>query len=325
MNSISCIFCSDPKTESRVVIEENGFTGRKCANCGLIYISPRPDLKETQELYGHDQAHIPAGDHLQKNFGKYLHDRHMLSLLEPYKKQGKLLDIGAGGGKFLLEARKAGYDVSGIELNPNQSEYVQQELGIPCEAQPLAKVYQDQKFDVIYHCDVISHFYDPIAEFRLINERLKEGGLVFFETGNIGDIAEKYYSVFTEFQYPDHLFFFGEKNLKILLQQTGFELLEIRRYSILPQLKVRQFLFWVLKNLRRTKTGKDQKEAPYDGTVSSSPSPSASVPKQNQGIPLPSAIKMLAHAFLHFLRYVVGRRLPKTRRPQTLVMIAKKI
>jgi len=80
MNSISCIFCSDPETESRVVIEENGYSGRKCGRCGLIYISPRPDLKETQELYGHGQAHIPAGDHLQKNFGKLLHDRHMLGL-----------------------------------------------------------------------------------------------------------------------------------------------------------------------------------------------------------------------------------------------------
>jgi len=235
------------------------------------------------------------------------------------------LDIGAGGGKFLQEARKAGYDVSGIELNPNQSEYVQQKLGIPCAAQPLANAYPDQKFDVIYHCDVISHFYDPIEEFCLMHDRLNKNGLVFFETGNIGDIAEKYYSVFPQFQYPDHLFFFGEKNIKILLQKTGFELLEIRRYSILPQLKVRQFLFWLFNNFRRKTTKEELKETSHDGTDSpshSSSSPSGS--KQSQGVPLPGAIKMLAHAFLHFLRYVVGRRLPKTRRPQTLVIIARK-
>jgi 2-polyprenyl-3-methyl-5-hydroxy-6-metoxy-1,4-benzoquinol methylase len=325
MNSISCIFCSNPETESRVAIEENGFTGRKCAHCGLIYISPRPDLDEIQDLYGHGQAHIPAGAHLQKNFGKYLHDRHMLALLEPYKKQGALLDIGAGGGKFLLEAKKAGYEVFGIELNPNQSEHVQRVLGIPCEARPLTEAYLDQIFDVIYHCDVISHFYDPIAEFRLMNERLKKEGLVFFETGNIGDIAEKYYSVFEKFQYPDHLFFFGEKSLKALLRQTGFELLEIRRYSILPQLKVLQFLHWVLKNLQQMKPGRDRKETCNEGAASTNPSPSPSAPKGNQGAPLPGPVKMLAHAFLHFLRYTIGRGLPKTGRPQTLVVIAKKI
>ena len=321
MNSISCIFCSDSETESRIVIEENGFAGRKCAHCNLIYISPRPDLKETQDLYGHGQAHIPAGAHLQKNFGKYLHDCHMLSLLKPYKQQGTLLDIGAGGGKFLLEARKAGYDVFGIELSPSQGEHVQRELGIPCETQPLANAYPNQKFDVIYHCDVISHFYDPIAEFHLMNDRLEKDGLVFFETGNIGDIEEKYYSAFTEFQYPDHLFFFGEKNLKILLQQTGFELLVIRRYSILPQLKVRQLLHRVLKSINRTKSEKDQQRT-LDEEVPSTKPPTANV---NRGAPVPGPVKTLAHAFLHFLRYTVGRGLPKTGRPQTLVVIARKI
>ena len=323
MNSISCIFCSPSETESRVVIEENGFSGRQCANCNLIYISPRPDLKEIHDLYGHDHAHIPADAHLQKNFGKSLHDRHMLSLLQPYKKQGTLLDIGAGGGKFLLEAKKAGFDVFGIELNPNQNEYVQQALGIPCEPRPLAEAHRDQLFDVIYHCDVISHFYDPIAEFQLINNRLKKDGLVFFETGNIGDVAEKYYTAFTSFQYPDHLFFFGEKSLKGLLQQTGFELLEIRRYSILPQLKALQFLHWILNSIRQMRLGRVRKETSNGGEAFTKPSPLA--PKENHGTPLPSPIKMLAHAVLHFLRYTIGGVLPKKGRPQTLVVIARKI
>ena len=112
---------------------------------------------------------------LQKNFGKYLHDRHMLSLLEPYKKQGSLLDIGAGGGSFSWKRRKPDMRFSGLELNPSQGEHVHRVLGIPCEARPLAEAYRDQKFDVIYHCDVISHFYDPIAEFRLMNDPAQKG------------------------------------------------------------------------------------------------------------------------------------------------------
>jgi len=53
--------------------------------------------------------------------------------------------------------------------------------------------------------------------------------------------------------------------------------------------------------------------------------PSAPAPKGNPGVPLPIPVKMLAHAFLHFLRYTIGRGLPKTGRPQTLVVIARKI
>ena len=117
----------------------------------------------------------------------------------------------------------------------------------------------------------------------------------------------------------------GRKNLKILLQQTGFELLEIRRYSILPQLKVLQFLHWVLKSIQSKKTERGPKEASHGGTVSPNLQPSPPASKQNQGVALPGVVKMLAHAFLHFLRYTIGSVLPKAGRPQTLVLIARKV
>ncbi|GAI49710.1 unnamed protein product [marine sediment metagenome] len=40
MEEIMCIFCE--KESDQVVIKENGFKGKKCPTCGLIYISPRP-------------------------------------------------------------------------------------------------------------------------------------------------------------------------------------------------------------------------------------------------------------------------------------------
>ena len=57
MNEIKCIFC-DTKSD-RVAIRENGYQGKQCPDCGLIYISPRPSLQEVIDLYGHDEAHIP--------------------------------------------------------------------------------------------------------------------------------------------------------------------------------------------------------------------------------------------------------------------------
>ena len=56
-----------------------------------------------------------------------------------------------------------------------------------------------------------------------MNERLKDNGFLIFETGNLGDVEEKYFKLFTSFQLPDHLCFFSDKNLKELLQRTGFE------------------------------------------------------------------------------------------------------
>lgn len=163
METIGCIFCKNKENDARIVIEENGFLGRKCPHCGLIYISPRPTPAEIVNLYQRDQAHASAESHLRADFTKRLHAGHSLSILERYKKQGHLLEIGAGAGYFLDEARKAGFDVYGIELNPTQTDFINRKLDIPCETTTLTGSYDNKIFDIIYHCDVISHFYDPIS------------------------------------------------------------------------------------------------------------------------------------------------------------------
>src|SRR5580698_8371898 len=107
MNEIPCIFCS---IESRrVVIEENGYQGKQCPRCGLIYISPRPSLDDLVALYEQDSAHISAEDHVGAAFEKQLYARHHLKVIRSVAKSGDLLEIGAGAGYFLDEARKSGF------------------------------------------------------------------------------------------------------------------------------------------------------------------------------------------------------------------------
>ena len=154
-----------------------------------------------------------------------------------------MLEIGAGAGYFLDEAKKEGFAAYGIEINNIKADFIRSKLGIPCEESPLdVSLFDGKKFDIIYHCDVISHFYDPISEFQKINDRLGEKGIVAFETGNFGDVKEEYYRFVAKFQYPDHLFFFSEHNLKELLGRTGFEFIKIYRYSILPELFISKML-----------------------------------------------------------------------------------
>jgi phage FluMu protein Com len=104
METISCIFCGEG--ESYAFIEENGFTGRKCPRCGLIYISPRPAAEEIANLYGHDEAHLTAEAQLAAERYKRLHARNALRILRRYATRGKLLEVGPGAGFFMDEARR---------------------------------------------------------------------------------------------------------------------------------------------------------------------------------------------------------------------------
>ena len=234
METIACIFCGEG--DSSALIQENGFTGRKCARCGLIYISPRPSPEEIANLYGHDEANVSAEAQVAAEPYKRLQARNTLRILRKFVSGGKLLEIGPGAGYFMDEARIAGFSPYGIELNQLQADSIREKLSLPCESRSIADAFPGEQFDVIYHCDVISHLSDPIAEFKAMRARLTEGGVLIFETGNMGDVRTDRLQQIRLFQYPDHLFFFSTRNIESLLQLTNFRMLGIERHSIVPEM-----------------------------------------------------------------------------------------
>jgi 2-polyprenyl-3-methyl-5-hydroxy-6-metoxy-1,4-benzoquinol methylase len=170
MEIINCIFCGIEN--DYIAIQENGYLGRKCSQCGLIYISPRPSHEEITNLYSHDDAQIHAETHISSEFSKRLHAKHNLRIITSYVKDGALLEIGAGAGYFLDEARKIGFEPYGIEFNPIQATFIKNKLGIYCEETTLTgSLFNGRNFDVVYHCDVISHLFDSFKDFRNIYNR----------------------------------------------------------------------------------------------------------------------------------------------------------
>ena len=325
MNEIKCIFCNI--SSSNVLIEENGFTGKQCPDCGLIYVSPRPSLSEIIDLYGHDNAHVIAENHLssESEFSSRLNARHHLRILRSFITSGNLLEIGAGGGYFLDEARKIGFTPHAIELNPIQAHHIRNNLNIPCEESALnASLFKGKKFDVIYHCDVISHFFDPISEFKAIFEKINEEGFLIFETGNLPEVDQRHFQYFKRFQYPDHLFFFSAKNINKLLETTGFKLIKIHRYSILPQLALGKMINEVINSVKSIvpRDSKSSKGIHHGHDLPNSSGKSHS--STNIKDMIKAKVRHLLVYLTYILRYKLGSITPKTDRPQTLIVIAQK-
>src|SRR6476660_7335226 len=115
MEHISCIFCQNSSRD--VAITENGFTGVKCHNCDLIYVSPRPNAAEVTHLYTDEHAALYADAQFQFDGFNRMEARRTLSKIRRYRKSGSVLELGPGGGFFLSEARNYGYEPYGVELN----------------------------------------------------------------------------------------------------------------------------------------------------------------------------------------------------------------
>ncbi|NUO82482.1 class I SAM-dependent methyltransferase [candidate division KSB1 bacterium] len=315
MNEICCIFCET--TSNQVIIEENGYKGKKCPECGLIYISPRPSYDEIVNLYGHDEAHIPAESHISNDFPKRLYARHHLRIIRSVVTNGAILEIGAGAGYFLDEARKLGFTPYGLELNTIQANFMRNELNISCEESPLStSTFKGIKFDVVYHCDVISHFFDPISDFKRINEIMKDDSFLIFETGNFGEVDHIYFKHLQRFQYPDHLFFFSTDNLKRLLNGTGFKVLKMYRYSIIPQLMAMK-LFAGIKDTLFKLEGQQGNSCDAEAVEDIQQSHFRS----SKAVAI---VRKIWNFFNYLLRYKIGAIAPKKCRPQTVIVIAQK-
>lgn len=302
MEAIECVLCGG--AGDGAVIEENGFQGIRCEKCGIIFVTPRPSLDDVMSLYSSDSAHVSSAQQVRPStVGDRLHDRLTLRLLRRYRTSGRLVEIGAGGGHFAANARAAGYDVSAVEANPILCSYLSS-VGIP-SSRTL-----ETDSDILYSCDVLSHFHDPLSEMRRMHSHLKEGGLLVLETGNFGDVQQRYLRRIPTFQYPDHLFFFGERALRELLRRSGFRVLYMRRYSLLPSL-------WVFRMKERIASASATSgSAELQGSSSISTSPRS------------SAVTWKRQAFsiaLYYLRHGLGRLLPKRGRPQTIIVVAERV
>ncbi|HGE72014.1 TPA: hypothetical protein ENX78_14340 [Candidatus Poribacteria bacterium] len=99
MESVKCLFCNNESKE--VFWQENGYIGRKCHNCNLIYVSPRPEEKEMALLYKIGKAGgVSTKEHINYSYGKELIAKHALSIIKKYKTRGNILEVGSGGDNF---------------------------------------------------------------------------------------------------------------------------------------------------------------------------------------------------------------------------------
>jgi SAM-dependent methyltransferase len=301
--TIRCPFCGDDGQE---VLHQDGWTGRQCASCRLVFVSPRPSAEATREIYTADESNERARGHVASFSSPTarLDARRVVRLLDSLMPPGRLLEIGPGGGAVLHAARRNGWTVGAVELNPGQAAFIRDTLGTACWGS-LEEV--EGTWDVVYHRDVLSHLPDPVQEFKAMRELLRENGLHVFETGN-GDFARRFDTLFASFQFPDHLFFFSPKALGLLLDRSGFDLVKINAFSLVPLLR--------LENVVRRVRGRG-------GVVGSE-----RVSETQFEISEPGRAGSWARTALAVARFAavhgIGRVAPKRLRPQHLIVVARR-
>lgn len=226
----------------------------QCLNCGLFSLYPFPSQNKIFSLYRggeyHNRYERQKMDWIggSKKLAHYL-KRRLIKVEKLLKGRGRLLDVGAGSGAFLAEAKKRGWQIQGIEIDPQAICYARRQFGISLfNGELLNLKTPGQLFDAVHLNHVLEHVYHPRELLLKIKSVLKPGGYLIIEVPNevypLSELIQFYLSYKTRCRYlagkilrremtlvklpPSlHLFFFDCHSLKRLLNQAGFKIIEI--------------------------------------------------------------------------------------------------
>jgi 2-polyprenyl-3-methyl-5-hydroxy-6-metoxy-1,4-benzoquinol methylase len=237
---IQCNFCGIAKADALFngVDRLHGFEGKfryvRCAQCGLIYMSPQITLDELGVYYPQNyQPHNAKGNAKSKKDARLPIRKDLLAIISA---DSRVLDVGCGSGQFLALLRdRTNCKAYGLDLSENAVKTASEVHGLDVFQGTISDApYEHGFFDVITAWSYIEHVNDPFSVLQKICTLLKPQGYLLLKTPNASSFNAR---VFKEKWYhldcPRHLFLFSPKTLTAMLNKAAFEVqgIEYEKHS----------------------------------------------------------------------------------------------
>lgn len=233
MTTKKCISCLSLNTKNLGFIDfgNSAYSSQSklfnCLSCGIFWVSPIPKEKELSKIYSGVYHYHP---NKIKDFLLSLYFSLELvsdyKLIEKYKKGGRVLDIGAGRGDFLLKFPRNKWEWWAHDpyLSKFETNFLKDKVGTYVNNFKELKFYPSGNFDVVVLRNVIEH----TAGFsRLIKESkrlLRKKGIIFIRTPNMDSLDFKIFkNNWYEVRMGGHVVFFGKIAMRKILKKEGFK------------------------------------------------------------------------------------------------------
>jgi 2-polyprenyl-3-methyl-5-hydroxy-6-metoxy-1,4-benzoquinol methylase len=258
---ISCCVCSnkDPENFSLKYQKEN-FAVVVCEYCSHHFIPPY--YRKKIEYSQYKNADVTAAVRAGNNWIKIQRHKLRFRFIQRFIKQGKLFDLGAGWGHFMLAGKELGYDVYGVEISEQPYLYCVNDLKLPVDHIDFFQMDASKKFDIITMWDVLEHIDKADVFLQKCAELTKPGGYLFLQVPQIDSFFAKRHKDNWKMMGLDHVNYFSKKTITHILENNGYEVLKIRSsfeiklfimYTLLPLIK--RFKGKKKETLRNTNTG----------------------------------------------------------------------
>ena len=156
---------------------------------------------------------------------KAIHDKvKLINSYQPVK--GRILDIGAGTGDFLLECKNQNWDILGIEPN-DKAKGIALAKGIKF-GDTIEKL-ESNSFDVITMWHVLEHVPDVEYQVAELKRILKPSWTIIIAVPNFKSYDANHYKEFwAAYDVPRHLWHFSKTAIEKLFDKQNMNLEDVK-------------------------------------------------------------------------------------------------
>ena len=243
-----CPFCGS-RSYARAEAFQNRYGVARCNRCNSLYVNPCPTQEVLNDYYNNYKCNLMLEQVYKKRAEKtnnVILDHRVETIIQYIGKierdDIKVLDVGCSNGSFLsklrrqTEERKINKKITyiGVDTNDNAIKAsVDKNLQLVSASVEDYLESTDEKFDIIWHSELIEHLIDPFAVFKKMYQSMRSGGYMIFTTPNDASVEMKSISynvprvLACNILPPMHLNAFSTQNIAHFVMRSGFDVVDI--------------------------------------------------------------------------------------------------
>jgi ubiquinone/menaquinone biosynthesis C-methylase UbiE len=164
--------------------------------------------------------------HLREHRDVIENDVKLLRALLP--SGARLLDIGAGRGSFVLEAKHQGWDAVALDIQ-TEAPAVWRPAGVAGVIGDGSRTpFKERTFEAVRLKEVLEHIQDPLAMVREVGRILRPGGLIL---AHVPTPQSQLYPVANFWDDYTHVRPMSRYGLTRLMEDGGFQVVSIEGYT----------------------------------------------------------------------------------------------
>jgi SAM-dependent methyltransferase len=204
----------------------------RCGSCKFVYSLLIPNDEDYARVYGN--YNYAAEDESRTDLN-ILKEREIASRLARYRQTGKVLDMAAGAGRFLVHFRDLGFTIYATEFSEKMCLYLEAKGITTYRGGLFPEGAEPGSFDVVVFTEIIEHINNPIPVLTEINRLLRPGGCVYITTPNFASLERRLIGpTWGMLMWPEHITYWSPRHLDLALGKTGFRRSRLTTQNISP-------------------------------------------------------------------------------------------